>query len=113
MLFQVSLHKSKMIISRDTAILPRKLDWLLLLSSECPSSSTSAEDDHHHHDKVIDLKDRLEDQVKNIMFDNGTFINFPMVGSQASLISVYGDHRVNIERTLRALMNLVSRHHQS
>lgn len=83
MLFQISIHKSKMIISRDSAMLPRKLDWLL-------SSS-----------------DRVE-QVKTIMFDNGTFINLPMIGSQASLISVYGDHRTNIERTLRAIMRLVS-----
>lgn len=41
------------------------------------------------------------------MNDNGTFINFPAVGSQASLISIYGDHRVNIERTIRAVMQLV------
>ncbi|GAA6049311.1 hypothetical protein JCM3770_005934 [Rhodotorula araucariae] len=79
MLFQVSLHKSKCIISRDTAILPRKLDWM--------------------------LSDRLED-LKQIMNDNGTFINFPPIGSQASLISVYGDHRVNIERTIRSIMAL-------
>ncbi|KWU45986.1 hypothetical protein RHOSPDRAFT_24904 [Rhodotorula sp. JG-1b] len=79
MLFQVSLHKSKCIISRDTAILPRKLDWM--------------------------LSDRLED-IKQIMNDNGTFINFPPIGSQASLISVYGDHRVNIERTIRSIMAL-------
>ncbi|GAA6005062.1 uncharacterized protein JCM10292_005547 [Rhodotorula paludigena] len=79
MLFQVSLHKSKCIISRDTAILPRKLDWM--------------------------LSDRLED-IKQIMNDNGTFINFPPIGSQASLISVYGDHRVNIERTIRSIMGL-------
>ncbi|GAA6029016.1 hypothetical protein JCM8097_001553 [Rhodosporidiobolus ruineniae] len=79
MLFQVSLHKSKCIISRDTAILPRKLDWM--------------------------LSDRLED-IKQIMHDNGTFINFPPIGSQASLISVYGDHRVNIERTIRSIMAL-------
>ncbi|GAA5842045.1 hypothetical protein JCM9279_002766 [Rhodotorula babjevae] len=79
MLFQVSLHKSKCIISRDTAILPRKLDWM--------------------------LSDRLED-IKQIMSDNGTFINFPPIGSQASLISVYGDHRVNIERTIRSVMAL-------
>ncbi|GAA5991657.1 hypothetical protein JCM10908_001077 [Rhodotorula pacifica] len=79
MLFQVSLHKSKCIISRDTAILPRKLDWM--------------------------LSDRLED-IKQIMNDNGTFINFPPIGSQASLISVYGDHRVNIERTIRSVMAL-------
>ncbi|GAA5820041.1 hypothetical protein JCM10212_004987 [Sporobolomyces blumeae] len=79
MLFQVSLHKSKCIISRDTAILPRKLDWM--------------------------LSDRLED-LKQIMNDNGTFVNFPPLGSQASLISVYGDHRVNIERSIRAIMTL-------
>ncbi|GAA6006103.1 hypothetical protein JCM11491_002032 [Sporobolomyces phaffii] len=79
MLFQVSLHKSKCIISRDTAILPRKLDWM--------------------------LSDRLDD-LKQIMNDNGTFINFPPLGSQASLISVYGDHRVNIERSIRAIMGL-------
>ncbi|GAA5876213.1 hypothetical protein JCM1840_007074 [Sporobolomyces johnsonii] len=79
MLFQVSLHKSKCIISRDTAILPRKLDWM--------------------------LSDRLDD-LKQIMNDNGTFINFPPLGSQASLISVYGDHRVNIERSIRAVMAL-------
>lgn len=54
------------------------------------------------------LNDRLE-EIKNIMNDNGTFINFPPIGSQASLISVYGDHRVNIERTIRAIMQLVSR----
>jgi len=79
MLFQVSMHKSKCIISRDAAILPRKLDWI--------------------------LTERLE-EVKQSMNDNGTFINFPVVGSQASLISVYGDHRVNIERTIRSIMQM-------
>ena len=53
------------------------------------------------------LTDRLE-EIKMIMNDNGTFINYPAIGSQASLISVYGDHRVNIERTIRAVMQLVS-----
>lgn len=41
-------RQSKCIISRDTAILPRKLDWM--------------------------LTDRLED-IKQTMNDNGTFIN--------------------------------------
>ena len=41
------------------------------------------------------------------MNDNGTFINLPPIGSQASLISVYGDHRVNIERSIRSVMQLV------
>ncbi|PWN48570.1 hypothetical protein IE53DRAFT_188135 [Violaceomyces palustris] len=79
MLFQVSLHKSKCIISRDAAILPRKLDWMLC--------------------------ERLE-ELRSIMLDNGTFINLPVLGSQASLISVFGDNRVNIERTIRSIMQL-------
>ncbi|KAK4051320.1 KH domain-containing protein [Microbotryomycetes sp. JL201] len=79
MLYQVSMHKSKCIISRDTAMLPRKLDWM--------------------------LQDRL-DELRQIMNDNGTFVNFPSIGSQASLISVYGDHRVHIERTIRAIMQI-------
>ncbi|CUA73887.1 Vigilin 1 [Rhizoctonia solani] len=79
MLLQVSALKGKSLISRDTAILPRKLDWMLL--------------------------ERL-DELKSIMTDNGTFINLPPVGSQASLVSVFGDHRVNIQRTCRAVMQL-------
>ncbi|KAJ1311074.1 hypothetical protein OPQ81_009578 [Rhizoctonia solani] len=79
MLVQVSALKGKSLISRDTAILPRKLDWMLL--------------------------ERL-DELKSIMTDNGTFINLPPVGSQASLVSVFGDHRVNIQRTCRAVMQL-------
>jgi len=42
------------------------------------------------------------------MSDNGTYVQVPAVGSQASLISVFGDHRVNIERTIRSIMALVS-----
>lgn len=79
MLFQVSMHKSKGIISRDAAILPRKLDWM--------------------------LTDRLE-ELRSIMIDNGTFVAFPLLGSQTSVISVFGDHRVNIERTIRSIMQL-------
>ncbi|KAG9089931.1 hypothetical protein FS749_000947 [Ceratobasidium sp. UAMH 11750] len=79
MLVQVSTLKSKSLISRDTAILPRKLDWMLL--------------------------ERL-DELKTIMIDNGTYINLPPVGSQASLVSVFGDHRVHIQRTCRAVMQL-------
>ncbi|GAB1518812.1 hypothetical protein RhiTH_001877 [Rhizoctonia solani] len=79
MLVQVAALKGKSLISRDTAVLPRKLDWMLL--------------------------ERL-DELKSIMADNGTFINLPPVGSQASLVSVFGDHRVNIQRTCRAVMQL-------
>lgn len=72
--------QSKCIISRDIAMLPRKIDWL--------------------------LSDHPED-VKQAMHDNGTFINFPVLGSQASLVSVYGDNRVGIERTIRSIMHMV------
>ncbi|CAH7686316.1 hypothetical protein PPACK8108_LOCUS20949 [Phakopsora pachyrhizi] len=79
MLFQVSVHKSKCIISRDTTMHPRKLDWMLM--EKLPT-------------------------LQKIMNDNGTFINFPPIGSQVSAVSVYGDHRVQIERTIRTLMQL-------
>ncbi|KAJ7597282.1 cytoplasmic protein [Mycena floridula] len=79
MLFQVSVNKSKSVISRDTAILPRKLDWM--------------------------VTDRADD-LKSIMSDNATFIQFPALGSSTSLITVYGDHRVNIQRTIRSIMLL-------
>ncbi|TFY75107.1 hypothetical protein EWM64_g8904, partial [Hericium alpestre] len=79
MLLQVSLTKSKGIISRDTAILPRKLDWM--------------------------VTDRADD-LKAIMNDNATFIHFPPIGSSTSLITVYGDHRVHIQRTIRSIMQL-------
>ncbi|WOO79323.1 KH domain protein [Vanrija pseudolonga] len=79
MLLTVAVQKSKLVISRDTAILPRKLDWL--------------------------LSERIDD-IRNIMCDNGTYIQVPSVGSQASLITVFGDHRVNIERTIRSVMAL-------
>ena len=74
--------QTKSVMSRDTPILPRKLDWL--------------------------LTERLED-IKAAMVDNGTFISFPLLGSQGSLITVYGDQRVNIERTIRSVMSLVRR----
>jgi hypothetical protein len=96
MLFQVSMNKvcvvrdtrlngthriqSKSVISRDTAILPRKLDWM--------------------------VTDRSDD-LKTIMNDNATFIQFPPIGSSTSMITVYGDNRVNIQRTIRSIMQLV------
>ncbi|PPR01173.1 hypothetical protein CVT24_006049 [Panaeolus cyanescens] len=79
MLYQLSATKSKSVISRDTAILPRKLDWM--------------------------LTDRADD-LRTIMSDNATYIQFPPLGSSTSLITVYGDHRVNIQRTIRSIMQL-------
>ncbi|GJE85934.1 meiotically up-regulated gene 60 protein [Phanerochaete sordida] len=79
MLFQFSMNKSKQVISRDTAILPRKLDWM--------------------------VTERAED-LKALMHDNATFIQFPPIGSSTSMITIFGDHRVNIHRTIRAIMQL-------
>jgi hypothetical protein len=41
------------------------------------------------------------------MSDNATFVQFPPIGSSASLITVFGDHRVNVQRTIRSIMQLV------
>ncbi|KIK26530.1 hypothetical protein PISMIDRAFT_28436 [Pisolithus microcarpus 441] len=79
MLFQLSVQKSKAMQSRETVILPRKLDWMVL--------------------------DRADD-LKTIMSDNATFIQFPPIGSSTSLITVYGDHLVNVQRTIRSIMQL-------
>ncbi|KAG6845670.1 hypothetical protein H0H87_005877 [Tephrocybe sp. NHM501043] len=84
MLYQVSVSKSKSVISRDTAILPRKLDWM--------------------------VTDRADD-LRSIMSDNATFIHFPSLGSSTSLITVYGDHRVNIQRTIRSIMQLACQYY--
>ena len=99
MLFQMSLTKvrresdlrrrvlpltsggqSKQLISRDSAILPRKMDWM--------------------------VTERAED-LKTLMHDNATFIQFPPIGSSTSLITVIGDNRVNVQRTIRSIMQLV------
>lgn len=76
----LTLSQRKSAISRDTVIVPRKLDWMVL--------------------------DRAED-LKSIMSDNATFVQFPPIGSSASLITVFGDHRVNVQRTIRSIMQLV------
>jgi hypothetical protein len=52
------------------------------------------------------VTDRADD-LKAIMHDNATFVQFPPLGSSTSLITVFGDHRVNIQRTIRSIMQLV------
>lgn len=66
-------------ISRATSLLPRKLDWM--------------------------VTDRAED-VRSIMTDNATYIQFTNIGTSNSLITIFGDSRVNIQRTIRAIMEL-------
>lgn len=84
MLYQLSVNKRKSVISRDTVIVPRKLDWMVL--------------------------DRAED-LKSIMSDNATFVQFPPIGSSASLITVFGDQRVNVQRTIRSIMQLACQYY--
>ncbi|KAM5538238.1 hypothetical protein V8D89_008125 [Ganoderma adspersum] len=79
MLFQMSLSKGKQLVSRDSAVLPRKMDWM--------------------------VTERGED-LKALMHDNATFIQFPPIGSSTSLITVIGDNRVNVQRTIRSIMQL-------
>ncbi|OSD06003.1 cytoplasmic protein [Trametes coccinea BRFM310] len=79
MLYQMSLNKGKQLISRDSAILPRKMDWM--------------------------VTERAED-LKTLMHDNATFVQFPPIGSSTSLITVIGDNRVNVQRTIRSIMQL-------
>lgn len=52
------------------------------------------------------LTERL-DELKAIMSDHATYLEFPPLGSQTSLVSVYGDERANIHRAIRAVMLLV------
>lgn len=47
------------------------------------------------------------DDLKALMHDNATFIQFPPIGSSTSLITVIGDNRVNVQRTIRSIMQLV------
>ncbi|OAX39007.1 cytoplasmic protein [Rhizopogon vinicolor AM-OR11-026] len=84
MLYQLAASKVQSVISRDTVIVPRKLDWMVL--------------------------DRAED-LKSIMSDNATFVQFPPIGSSASLITVFGDLRVNVQRTIRSIMQLACQYY--
>lgn len=67
--------------TRQVSIASRKLDWML---------------DNHR------------EKLRAIMSDNATFISFPPLGSAGGLIQVYGESRVNVERTIRTVMQLVS-----
>ncbi|KAF8523068.1 cytoplasmic protein [Hysterangium stoloniferum] len=79
MLVQTSLTQAKKVISREAPLHPRKLDWM--------------------------LTERIDD-LKMIMRDNGTYINCPAVGGQTTMIIVYGDSRIHIQRTIRSIMQL-------
>ncbi|KAG9325007.1 hypothetical protein KVV02_000516 [Mortierella alpina] len=70
--------------TRQVNIASRKLDWMLL----------------NHRDRL-----------RAIMIDNASFIAFPPLGASHPIIFVYGESRVNVERTIRTVMQLSSQFH--
>ena len=48
------------------------------------------------------------DKVRKIMETNGTFIQFPALASQRSMIRIQGVEGLHVERTVRDIMSLVS-----
>ncbi|WFD25864.1 hypothetical protein MNAN1_000831 [Malassezia nana] len=74
-------NKSRNLVTRQVSLVPRKIDWL--------------------------LQERLE-ALRELMLDNSTFLEFPPMGSQQNQVSVYGASRVDVERSIRILMQLVS-----
>jgi len=53
------------------------------------------------------LLNRLE-KIRKIMEVNGTFIQFPALGSQRNMIRIQGVEGLHVERTVRDVMSLVS-----
>lgn len=53
------------------------------------------------------LLNRL-DKVRKIMETNGTFIQFPTLGSQRGSLRIQGVEGLHVERTVRDIMSLVS-----
>lgn len=68
-------------LARDTVVSPWTLDWL--------------------------WTERL-DEARKIMSDTGTYIQLPAIGSQAGQVTVFGEYPLNIERSLRKIVALVS-----
>ncbi|KAF9412863.1 hypothetical protein BGZ94_000905 [Podila epigama] len=65
--------------TRQVNVATRKLEWMLT----------------NHREKL-----------RAIMLDNATFIAFPPLGTTNPIIFVYGETRVNVERTIRMVMQL-------
>lgn len=53
------------------------------------------------------LLDRL-DKVRKVMETNGSYVLFPQLGSQRGIIRVQGTEILQVERTVREIMALVS-----
>ncbi|RUP12500.1 hypothetical protein BC936DRAFT_139809, partial [Jimgerdemannia flammicorona] len=82
MLTKLSHQKVKSMYHKDSVLQPRKLDWMLM---------------------------HRRDELRTIMYDNGSFLQFPPLGSGHNMVTVFAENRVNAERTLRSL-NLLACH---
>lgn len=47
------------------------------------------------------------DDVKKIMVDNATYFQVPVIGSHSGIVTVFGDHHIRIERSLRSFARIV------
>ncbi|KAI8333588.1 hypothetical protein BC941DRAFT_433867 [Chlamydoabsidia padenii] len=72
-------QKLNCLYHKESSFDPHKADWILL----------------HQQDKL-----------KKLLRDNGTFIHFSQIGSGSAVIKVYGENRINTERTLRLLNHM-------
>ncbi|KAI8337280.1 hypothetical protein BC941DRAFT_353275, partial [Chlamydoabsidia padenii] len=75
------VQKKKSMYHKDSVVKPTKLDWILRYQ---------------------------QDKLSKIMRDNGSVILFPALGSGCNTVTVYGENRVSVERTLRLLNYLLS-----
>lgn len=80
LLLQLS-QKAKALVVQRVQLLPLKLDWLLL--------------------------ERRED-LRALMYDNSSYLELPAIGRQDSRVAIYGLSRVDVERSVRTLMQLVA-----
>ncbi|KAJ3079842.1 hypothetical protein HK102_003473, partial [Quaeritorhiza haematococci] len=71
--------KRNTLTSRHVVCLPRKLDWIQV---------------------------NCREKLRSIMVDNGTHATAPALGSNSNILTVIGDDRVYVERTIRAIMLL-------
>ncbi|WFD06584.1 hypothetical protein MVES1_001937 [Malassezia vespertilionis] len=85
-LMQLTNTKAKSLVNRQVVLMSRKIDWLLC--------------------------ERLE-ELRTLMLNNSTFLEFPVIGSQQNQVVVFGTSRVDVERSIRMLMQLVSPHYSA
>ncbi|WFD35812.1 hypothetical protein MCUN1_002680 [Malassezia cuniculi] len=80
-LLQLAAARAKVLTTRQVVLVPRKADWL--------------------------LTERLE-ELRTIMLDNSSFLEMPLLGSQQATVTIHGASRVDVERSIRGLMQLVA-----